>query len=148
MSVEGQKFYPGDGASPAQVLELAAEYHRAANAVLSEGRRGNPLSRFPYRLLAIQAIELYLNSMLLERGFGAEKVRGMQHDLAWRAHLAGLQGLVLKDRTVRHLQSLSNTREYLVARYGPNSGVPLSELNRLGATLSEVACKVSAIVDL
>ena len=60
---EGQRIYPGELASPEQLLALAEEYHRAVDTVRA-GCPGKELPQFPYRLLAIQAVELYLQSSL------------------------------------------------------------------------------------
>src|SRR3954451_1404656 len=100
MSVEGQKIYPGDDATAPQVLMLADEYRKAANTLLPTGHRGRPLSRAPYRLVAIQAIELYLNAFMLSRGLPATKVRGLHHDLAARALFARKSGLGLRQGTI------------------------------------------------
>ena len=70
----------------------------------------------------------------------------MQHNLATRAKLAVDCGLNLRKRTAAHLRELTDTREYLVVRYGPESPEKLSQLNRLNATLSDVAKKVEAVV--
>lgn len=147
MSVEGQKFTPGDEATPQQVLELALEYRRAAGFLLPTGRRGKPLSRAPYRLTAIQAIELYLSAFLMARGLTSATLRAMGHDLARRADLAAKEGLKLRKNTAAHLKKLSEAREYLITRYGPELTGTASQLNRLNATLAEVASKVSTIVD-
>lgn len=56
-------------------------------------------------------------------------------------------GLKLRRRTVAHLHDLSASREYLIIRYGPELNDTASQLNRLSATLNEIAEKVSAIVD-
>jgi hypothetical protein len=89
MSVEGQKFsYPGAVATPSQVLSLAEEYRQAAHALLPTGRRRQPLSRAPYRLVAIHSLELHLNALLLATGHPTAKVRGLQHDFATRTELA------------------------------------------------------------
>ena len=43
MSIECHKFgYPGADAKPLEVLRLAEEYRRAAQALLPLGRRGQP----------------------------------------------------------------------------------------------------------
>ena len=147
MSVEGQNFYPGDEAVPRKVLTLAHEYRKAAETLLPTGRRGKPLSRSPYRLVVIQAVELYLNAYMLDRGYGPSKLRALQHDMAPRALFARTSGLDLKKATIKHLCELSETREYLVSRYGPERSGSLSQLNRLAATLNEVAEKVTAFVD-
>ena len=126
------------------MLALAHEYRRAAEALLPTGRRRAPLSRAPYRLIAIQAIELYLNAYLLAAGHSPE-VRRLQHDFASRTERAVDTRLVLKQRTLTHLKRLSERREYLTTRYDC-APAETSELNRLGASLAEVAEKVSAIV--
>ena len=53
--------------------------------------------------------------------------------------------LVLRKRTREHLHAMSLSREFLVTRYVPR-GTSLSEINRLQATLTEVAQKVSAAI--
>ena len=142
MSIEGQKIYPGDDATPSQVLALADEYRKAAETLLPTGRPGEPLSRAPFRMVAIHAIELYLNALMLSRGLPAAKVRGFQHNLAPRALFARTK-LSLRDDTIRHLFAISDSREYQVSRYGAEVPSPLSELNRLAATLTEVGDKVT-----
>ncbi len=138
--------YPGALASPGDVLQLATEYHEAARLLATRGRRGQPISRAPYRLAAIHAVELYLNAFLLHAGLGHGRVRGLQHDLAARTDLSLEHGLLLRKRTATHLRSMGAAREYLVSRYGPELSSSLSELNRLSATLGEVADKVSLAV--
>lgn len=145
MSLEGQKFYPGDTATPRQILLLANEYHRAAIALMGTGRRGRPLSRAPYRLVAIHAIELYLNALLLAAGHPSARLRSLHHNLAARTQFALSAKLHLRKRTLNHLNSLSETREYLTTRYDP-AGSAASELNRLAATLTEVADKVASLI--
>jgi hypothetical protein len=147
MSVEGHKFYPGDEASPRQILMLAEEYRRAASALLPTCRRGKPLSRAPYRLVSLQAIELYLNALMLDRGYQPAKLRALQHNMASRALFARTAGLGLRKATLDHLFELAETREYLVSRYGPEFSGSLSQLNRLAATLNEIAEKVTANFD-
>jgi HEPN domain-containing protein len=142
MSIEGQKFYPGETATPQQILVLANEYRRAAGALSLTGRRREPLSRARYRFVAIHAIELYLNALLLAGGHPSAKLRGLHHDLGSRTQFALSAKLTLRKRTLRHLQSLSESREYLITRYDPAASAA-SELNRLAATLEEVAEKVN-----
>lgn len=145
MSIEGTRSYPGEGANPSQILLLADEYRTAAESLRLVGRRGAPLSSAPYRFLAIQAIELYLNALLLNSGYPAKGLRGLHHDLAKRTQLAVGAKLVLRKRTACHLENLSLTREYLVIRYDPAHPAG-SQLNRLSATLTEVAEKVKLLV--
>jgi hypothetical protein len=97
-------------------------------------------------MVAIHAIELYLNALLLHSGLDAKAIRGLQHNLAARAERAGAVRLGLRKRTLSHLQSLSDRREFLTTRYEPGEA-SLSELNRLQATMSEIATKVSAMVE-
>lgn len=146
MSKEGQQFYPGGTATPRQILNLAEEYRCAANALSGTGRPGQPLSRNPYRFVAIHAIELYLNAFLLAAGHPPDKLRRLQHDLAMRTRFALDARLPLRSRTAEHLARLSETREYLIIRYDPATRAG-SELNRLDATLTEVAEKVRRFID-
>jgi hypothetical protein len=104
------------------------------------------LSRAPCRLAAIQAIELYLNALLLHIGHEASAIRGMQHDLAKRTDHATAAGLKLRKRTAQHLAAMVGSREYLVTRYGPEMTGTVSQINRLIASLEEVATKVTEIV--
>ena len=145
MSIEGQKFYPGETATPQQVVLLANEYRCAAEALRNTGRRREPISLAPYRFVAIHAIELYLNAVLLAAGHPSAKLRGLQHDLASRTKFAPISKLCLRTRTLKHLQRLSETREYLVTRYDPATSAA-SQLNRLAATLNEVAEKVTGLL--
>lgn len=144
MSIEGLKFTPGDEATPQQILMLAHEYRRAADALLSTGRKGNPLSRAPYRFVAIQAIELYLSAYLRARGRAPADLRRMGHDVDGRTVLAAEAGLPLREKTKADLKRLSQEREYSIMRYGPEMRVKLSPPNRMYATLNEVAKKVTA----
>ena len=145
MNDEAIAFYPGEAATPAEVVAIADEYRFAAQLLVQNGRPGEPRSRAPFRMVAIHAVELYINAFLLQSGHRAGQVRGLQHNLAARADLAVERGLVLRKRTREHLHSMSQSREFLVTRYVP-SGTSLSEINRLRATLTEVAQKVSAAI--
>ncbi|WP_234003073.1 hypothetical protein [Erythrobacter sp. SAORIC-644] len=145
MNDEAIASYPGEAATPAEVVALADEYRFAAQVLVQNGRPGEPRSRAPFRMVAIHAVELYLNAFLLQSSYSAGQVRGLQHNLAARADLAVERGLVLRKRTREHLHSMSLSREFLVTRYVP-SGTSLSEINRLQATLTEVAQKVSAAI--
>jgi len=134
--------YPGTNASPAEIFALAAEYHSAADDLSQKGRPRQPISRAPARLCAIHAIELYLNAFLLSSGDPPEKVRGYSHNLADRANAAVSRGLMLRKLTLDHLVRMTEDREYLISRYGPELSGSLSESNRLMATLNEIARKV------
>ena len=145
MNDQAIALYPGGAATPAEVVALADEYRFAAQLLVQNGRPGEPRSRAPFRMVAIHAVELYLNAFLLQSGHSAGQVRGLQHNLAARAELAVERGLVLRKRTREHLHSMSQSREFLLTRYVP-SGTSLSEINRLQATLTEVAQKVSGAI--
>lgn len=144
METAADRPYPGETATANQVLALAEVYRQAAGAALGLSRRGVAISRAPYRLLAIHAIELHLNALLLHAGHDAGQVRGMQHDLAERCRKALALGLPLRKRTVAHLAELAGSREYLVTRYGPEMAATLPNTNRLAATLNDIADKTAA----
>jgi hypothetical protein len=146
MALENHRFYPSEDATPRQLLVLADAYGSAADAVLANCRKGEPLSRAPFRFLTIHAIELYLNALLLASGETPAKLRGMQHDLAARGRLPCSMKLGLKQRTQKHIEGLSDSREYLTARYDPH-GPGRSEITRLAATLAEVAKKVTCQIE-
>jgi hypothetical protein len=129
------------------LADLAGVYRESALALLDDEHRRKQGSRGPARLLALHAIELYLTALLLARGHEATDIRDLQHDLAARAVLATQAGLVLRRLTAEHLQALARNREYLVTRYHPEAAGQLSELNRLKATLDEIAVKVSRLLD-
>jgi hypothetical protein len=140
------QLYPGTTATKEQVLRLAEEYRKAAKFLQDLAQPGDPISRSPFRLSAIHAIELYLNALLMSGKHDQPCIRGMQHNLAARSKLAVAEGLRLRKRTMAHLESMTGNREYLVTRYGPEMTATVSQVNRLTATLDEVAEKVSAIV--
>ena len=142
MKDENSKPYPGTNACAAEIFALAAEYHEAAEALILKGRPRQPISRAPARLCAIHAIELYLNAFLLAAGDPPERVRAHFHNLADRANSAVGRGLILRKLTVAHLVRMTEDREYLISRYGPEMSGTLSESNRLMATLNEIAKKV------
>lgn len=139
--------YPGEDASAAQLLALAEQYRVAAHLLLKQqSRPKEPLSRAPFHLTAIHAIELYLNALLMHVGMKAAAIRGMQHNLSLRTKAAVTKGLVLRKRTATHLETISGNREYLASRYGAEMTSSPSQINRLTATLDEVAAKVTKIV--
>lgn len=141
--------YPGSNADPEDVIALADEYGAAATTLFeNNGRKGDHLSRAPARLCAIQAIELYLNAYLRCQGEKPETVRGYFHDLAERADHKSIEKLRLKKRTSLHLSELTKRREYLVARYAPELASTQTEINRVRATLVEVANKVKTQMNL
>ncbi|OJX15235.1 MAG: hypothetical protein BGO82_11145 [Devosia sp. 67-54] len=137
------KDYPGELASPQQVLQLADQYRAAAISLRDMGQRGKPLTWAPFRMAAIHAIELYLNALLLAGGAEPATIRGMRHDLQLRTQAVQGLGLILRTRTVAHLATLHQSREYLVTRYGPELAGTMSQVNRLTATLDELAEKAA-----
>ncbi|WP_201297400.1 hypothetical protein [Sphingomonas sp. 8AM] len=116
--------------------------HRSSGAILI----GDPTSAGPMRLLAIHSIELNLSAYLLLQGSSWSEIRKMGHDLTVRLERATARGLVLRERTSAHIRAIARDREYLVARYGPDCLSTASQMNRLLATLEEVARKVSRAV--
>jgi hypothetical protein len=130
--------YPGEGASSEELFLLAEEYRRAAHTLLGISRRRKPLSRAPFHLNAIHAIELYLNALLLLKGVKAQQLRALNHDLSARIHHELAAGLTLRVRTAAHLADITKRREYLVSRYGTNQMKSVSEITRLKATLEEI----------
>lgn len=139
--------YPGQTAKPREILDLATEYAKAAERLLELCRKGEPLSQAPFRLAAIHAVELYLNAVMLADGRDATQVRGLQHNLKERAASAASAGLVLRQRTAAHIDTLTYTREYQVTRYDPQAIANLSQLTRMEATLKEVRKKALTIVE-
>jgi hypothetical protein len=84
--------------------------------------------------------------MLLEHGYEPSHIRSLGHDLLKRAELARALGLNLRKRTFEHLGALGANREYLISRYGPELPETTSKINRLVATLKEVAKKTATPV--
>ncbi len=134
--------YPGETATAVATLRMADHYRRAAHELLAPGRRSDPLAQAPGRLLAVHAIELYLNAWLADAGETGRGIRSRQHDLSGRARTALAGGLGLRHRTVCHLARITEEREYLVVRYDPEGIRSVSQINRLIATLDELAHKV------
>jgi hypothetical protein len=129
--------YPGSETDPIDLLRHAESYRSGAMMLLKPG--GDRCLRAPGRLCAIQGIELYLNAYLLHRGESSASIRSIQHDMARRVQLARKHGIVLRAKTTEHLNTLSRNREYVAVRYAPEMEMRLSPLNRLTATLNQVA---------
>lgn len=124
-------------------LNLAAQYRDAS---VKLGDVASKPNNFPQRLLALHAIELYLDALIQAKGLDHHMRREFQHDLGERARIAVAAGLMLRHRTLMHLQMLFSLREDLVVRYGPERTSTLSQVNRLMATLEEVSRKVTKMV--
>lgn len=139
MRDQSQNAYPGSNASMWQILDLANVYHAAATTLFAKAQKKKPLSYAPARLCCIHAIELYLNVFLRHEGVLPEHIRARMHNLADSAFVAQLK---LRKKTARHLESMTEKREYLISRYGPEQIAEHSELNRLLATLVEIAAKL------
>jgi hypothetical protein len=136
-----------DGEEAAQAtLKLADEYKKAAGMLYGATRKKDPLSLAPWRLLAIHAIELYLNAFLISKGSTGKALRCMQHNFGERAKLALDAKLVLKKKTADHLISITEKREYVVSRYDAGTEAELSKISRLTATLEEISAKVTATI--
>lgn len=139
--------YPGEAATPQELLVLANQYSMAAECLL--GKKSTPLAsrRAPAFFCAIHAIELYLAALLRHFGESQGKVRSFQHRLSDMAEHAAVETLGLRTKTRRHLGKLTESREYLVARYAPEQMERLSEITRIQQTLSEVGQKVCRRID-
>jgi hypothetical protein len=118
---------------------LATQYQGAACKLGAGSSKSNVV---PQRLLALHAMELYLNAFLLAKGLAPATIRDFRHDLAERTRIASEAGLVLRRRTATHLATLSARNEYSVVRYAPELMSTLSQVNRVMATLDELSRKV------
>lgn len=125
---------------------LADFYRDAAYRSLGSIFVDDPMSAGPTRLLAIHSIELNLSAYLMLRGSSWAEIRKMGHDLTARLERASELGLLLRARTSNHIRAMGRDREYLIARYGPDCLSQTSQVNRLLATLEEVARKVSRTI--
>jgi hypothetical protein len=133
-----------DPAPGAELLPLAEEYREAALTLLRRPDGGG--IRGPGRFCALHAIELYLDAFLRRAGQPSGRLRLDSHNLGARAALAIQAGLALRRKTALHLVTLTRSREYLAARYRPGAVAEACELNRLAATLDEIAREVAAAV--
>jgi len=131
--------YPGKAAGVRGILNLAMQYQDAANKL---GQGSSKPNEAPRRLLALHAMELYLNAFLLAKGVDPATIRGFRHDLGERARLASEAGLVLRKRTMAHLATLSESTEYHVISHVPELMSTLSQVNRMMATVDELSRKV------
>jgi hypothetical protein len=138
--------YPGSGASPQEITRFAQAYHSSALLLIEAGRGREAVDRAPGRYCALHAIELYLHAFLREAGEAPARLRAHPHNFGMHAALAMERGLVLRRKTALHLAQLSSKRDYLVVRYGPDCMDAVCELNRLVASLEEIARKVRAAI--
>ena len=147
MNASEKTAYPGENASLKDIFALAEEYKAAAEKLKDQSRKGKPLSRAPSRICAVHAIELYLNAFLMHHGKDQRTIRGISHNLAERSDLALENGLILREGTIAHLRAMTEDREYLVLRYGPELAGNVSEPTRLFATLTDVSKKVRTSIE-
>ena len=144
IDVKNSEAYPGSGAEPEDILELAAIYYEAAIALFENAKKGAPLSYAPARLCSIHSIELFLNAFLRHEGKTPKEIRDRWHNLADEAFVSKLR---LRKKTAAHLEAITAKREYLISRYAPELASQQSELNRLTATLEEVKDKASTYLN-
>jgi hypothetical protein len=131
--------YPGKAAGVRGILNLAKQYQDSAKKL---GESSSKSNQAPRRLLALHAMELYLNAFLIAKGVDPAAICGLQHDLGKRARLASEAGLVLRKRTVAHLATLSSRNEYDAIKYALELMSTLSQVNRVMATVDELSRKV------
>lgn len=143
--MDGPDPFPDMDLRAEELIRLANHYRGAANDLRRLSEEKGPSRVAPCRLCAVQAIELYLAAFLLQRGHPPECLRAAEHDLAQRAALASAGGLALRRRTAIHLATMTARREHLVLRYDPRMR-ELAPLNRLWATLDEIARKATLAV--
>jgi hypothetical protein len=137
---------PGSGASAAEIVRFAQAYHTSALMLIEAGRGREAVDRAPGRYCALHAIELYLDAFLRAAGEAPGRLRAHQHNFGMRAALAMERGLAIRRKTALHLVQLSRQREDLVVRYRPDCMDAICELNRLVASLEEIARKVRAAI--
>jgi hypothetical protein len=140
------KDYPGSETTALQLKELAMHYADAACVFEKLPHTPKGLALVPFRLLAIHAIELTFNAVLVHNSVKAEEIRAMHHDLRAHMVMAETFGLKLRPKTVKHICDLTANREYLVHRYDPAESLRAGHLNRLIATLREVSKKTNQLL--
>jgi hypothetical protein len=131
-----------NSADPEELLRLADSYRDAALALLRGAPAADPAARAPAGFCAVHAIELYLDAFLRRLGESPSRLRAQGHDLSRRAALAIARGLDLRRKTALHLVRLTRERAHRAHRYAPERLAAACEVNRLLASLEEVARKV------
>ena len=126
-----------------QMLMLAMEFERAAAGLRTGIRKGVAATWAPYRFTALHAIELYLSAYLRLYGIEDGVIRKTGHHFRQKAEMATMLGLKLRQKTLQHLDAIGENREYLVARYHLEELPMCSQVNRLEATLAELAGKIN-----
>jgi hypothetical protein len=135
--------YPGESASPHDLLDLAHAYYTAAIHLFHQATNlGGGFHEAPARLCAIHAIELYRNAFLRFREVDPKDVRKRGHTL-WDEDFVAALGL--RKKTAAHLLWIEDNREYLSVRYAPDLLKAQSQSNRILATLREIMMKSDRI---
>jgi hypothetical protein len=137
-----QMAYPGDQATPGQILALARAYAKSAEDLFAETAGKPASSKAPARFLALHSIELFVHAYLRYRGACIGDLRGRGHCF-WHDEFATV--LELDKKTREHLHALSDQREYLICRYGPDQFDRLSSQSRITATLKAIQEKSARI---
>lgn len=128
-----------DASQAVHVLAVLKDYQAAAAFLMK-----SPLKESgPCRFFMLHATELYLNAFLYAHGESVETIRDFQHSFTRRIEAAGKCGLVLRKKTVEHLQKVDARKEYVNSRYQSVVTEKFSLSNRLTASLNEVAKKVT-----
>ncbi len=116
LDIEKKHLIETDAAS---LFALAKHYGHAAQLLSKPEGKSDPMRWHPYRLNATHAIELCLSAYLMQKGMTFKQVCSIKHDLSKRASAAKEKGLVLRNRTISHLASMDEGKEYLMSRYNP-----------------------------
>ncbi|MGV2186551.1 hypothetical protein [Rhizobium rhizogenes] len=82
--------YPGKAAGVRGILNLAKQYQDAASKL---GEGSSTPNQAPRRLLALHALELYLDAFLLAKGVNTATIGGFRHDLRELTRVASEAGL-------------------------------------------------------
>lgn len=133
---------PGDNADPRDVLALANQYRSAfENLRRPKGAAAKALIA-PAHLCAIHAIELYLHALLRQEGTPYSTLRDHHHKLSDMATYERVAELNLRTKTIEHLKTMTDSREYVVVRYAPEMKHKRSNPTQVEATLNDIADKV------
>lgn len=133
---------PGDNATPQDVLVLANQYRSAfENLRRPKGAAAKALIA-PAHLCAIHAIELYLHALLRQEGTPYPALRDHHHKLADMVTYECVAELNLRTKTIQHLKTMTDSREYVVVRYAPEMKHKRSNPTQVEATLKDIADKV------
>jgi len=139
--------YPGTESTPQELLVLANQYKVAFLSLCNPMKKKETWLGAPARLCAIHATELYLQALLRSHGVSAKEVRGYCHRLGDMAAHPIVGSLRLRRKTIAHLKTMTDQREYLLVRYAPDRKSELSQMTRTLATLEELSSKVGKAFD-